>query len=222
MSEIIIKRLAASRSLRLRVYDDGRVVLTAPNFIGQGKIDAFITEHRPWIEERLGKVRSRQEFLTEKRGKLPLRGRDYEFRLTISTNSHGARIKDGQLVVTAPKEDHRIIRAELEKWYRLQAKRHYEQRVPLLADLIGRDLSRVSIRDSRTRWGSCSSRNAISLNWRLIMAPDWVSDYVIFHELAHLTHMNHSKRFWQLVESYFPRYQLAEKWLKHNHQLLYF
>jgi predicted metal-dependent hydrolase len=110
----------------------------------------------------------------------------------------------------------------LEKWYRAQAKKHFEARLPLLADLVNRDVTRVSIRDQRSRWGSCSSRRTISLNWRLIQTPDWVSDYVIYHELAHLTHMNHSKAFWTLVESYQPEYKKAERWLKDHHALLQF
>jgi predicted metal-dependent hydrolase len=80
----------------------------------------------------------------------------------------------------------------------------------------------VTIRSQRTRWGSCSSRKTISLNWRLILTPDWVSDYVIYHELAHLSQMNHSKKFWDLVESYYPQYKKAEHWLTEHHDLLQF
>jgi predicted metal-dependent hydrolase len=79
---------------------------------------------------------------------------------------------------------------------------------------------RVTVRNQRSRWGSCSRRGTISLNWRLVQAPPFVRDYLIFHELAHLREMNHSTRFWQTVAGLCPDYQLAERWLKsHGRQL---
>src|SRR3989338_5484159 len=126
------------------------------------------------------------------------------------------------MIVTSPTETHEKVRKVLESFYLIYAIKYFKTRVPLLADLVNSDVKTVSIRSQRTRWGSCSSRNTISLNWRLIMAPDWVSDYVVYHELAHLTHMNHSKEFWQLVERYVPNHKDAQKWLKDHHALLQF
>jgi len=224
MAEIIkIKRLRASRSLRLRVYGDGSVVVTAPLRVAQSRIDEFIAEHQAWIDEKLANASSKLETLTAERDVLFFRGQEYQFRLAVtSTKKPGVVIQNTHLVVTSPSEDHKTVREILEKWYRRQAEQRFKDRVPLLADLVGRSVVKVTIRDQRTRWGSCSSRNTISLNWRLIMAPDTVSDYVIYHELAHLTHMNHSTRFWQLVADYFPDYKNAERWLKQHHQLLHF
>jgi predicted metal-dependent hydrolase len=144
-------------------------------------------------------------------------------RLTVSQSQKlSVVVVDNRLVVTSPAEDDQVVRPILETWYRSQAKKHFETRLPLLADLVDRDVQRVSIRSQRSRWGSCSSRKTISLNWRLIMAPDWVSDYVIYHELAHLTHMNHSPRFWHLLNSYHNEVKEAEKWLRDHHKLLEF
>ncbi len=223
MSEITIKRLASSRSLRLRVFDDGRVLLTAPACASQKLIDSFLAEHQDWLAEKLSQSNKKQTALTAERDRLFFRGTEYDFRLSISTSKRpGVARVATQIVVTAPSEAHDVVRPILEKWYRSQADLRFTERVPLLADLVGRDVKRVTIRDQRTRWGSCSSRNTISLNWRLIMAPDSVSDYVIYHELAHLTHMNHSNRFWRLVEQYVPDYKNAEAWLKAHHSLLRF
>ncbi len=223
MSEVTIKRLRTSRSLRLRVFDDGRVVLTAPVRAPQRLIDDFLTDHQDWLTEKLAESAVKQSALTAERDQLFFRGQEYQFRLAVSqAKKAGTKLVANQLVVTAPAEDHATVRSLLEKWYRLQATKRFTERVPLLADLVGRDVTRVTIRDQRTRWGSCSSRNTISLNWRLIMAPDSVSDYVIYHELAHLTHMNHSNRFWSLVEQYVPDYKSAETWLKKHQKLLRF
>jgi predicted metal-dependent hydrolase len=89
------------------------------------------------------------------------------------------------------------------------------------ADRYAVSFRRVAIRSQRTRWGSCSRRGTISLNWRLVQAPPWVRDYLIAHELAHLREMNHSRRYWRVVQEFFPAWREAEQWLKrHGRDLL--
>ncbi|MEX2361823.1 MAG: SprT family zinc-dependent metalloprotease [Patescibacteria group bacterium] len=222
LPEIKIKRYRASRSLKLRVIDDGSIVVTAHPFVSERQIHRFVAEHQDWITEKLAVINKNQHHLTANRQSLPFRGKDYAFRLAISRQRPKAELGDTTLTVSAPSESHSVVRSTLEKWYKKQAKVYFEKRVPLLADLVNSDVTRVTIRSQRSRWGSCSSRQTISLNWRLILCPDWVSDYVIYHELAHLTHMNHSRVFWGLVADYFPRYKEAERWLKVHHQLLVF
>ena len=82
------------------------------------------------------------------------------------------------------------------------------------------NVRRVTVRNQRSRWGSCSRRGTISLNWKLIQAPPFVRDYIVLHELMHLRQMNHSARFWREVEVVCPEYKTAEKWLKQNSALL--
>ncbi len=220
---VIVKKIRSSRSLRLRVYDDGRVVLTTPYRVSQSRIDSFLAEHADWINDKVRLVAASRQQLTAERDRLFFRGKEYNFRLSVTTiKKPGVSVSGSDLLVTCPSEDHNEVRKILEKFYRNQAEKRFKERVPLLADLVGREVVRVTIRDQRTRWGSCSSRNTISLNWRLIMAPDTASDYVIYHELAHLTHMNHSSRFWRLVEEYCPDYKISEKWLKVHQKLLQF
>jgi predicted metal-dependent hydrolase len=221
--EIKIKRLRSARRLRLRVMDNGEVVVTCPIRAPQRSIDEFVADNRDWITEHRTIAQTKQGALTAERDRLFFRGVEYNFRLTVSASKKaGVVAEGGKLLVTAKSEAHAVVRELLEKWYRQQAQIHFKKRLPLLADLVNRDVKTVTIRSQRTRWGSCSSRDTISLNWRLIMAPDFVSDYVMYHELAHLTHMNHSSRFWRLVEEYCPNYQQAEKWLKEHHSLLQF
>jgi len=218
-----VKRVRSSRSLKLRVYDDGSVVVTAPPHVRQPVIEGFIEQHRGWIETRLEQVIKQQQALILEKEGLLFRGKQYHLRLGVSSaRQASAKFVGDTLLVSSPTENHAEVRRLIEKLYRKLASAYFGQRVPLLGDLVGKDISNVTIRSQRTRWGSCSSRNTISLNWRLIMAPDWVSDYVIYHELAHLTQMNHSKAFWQLVAAYHKRYKEAEKWLKQHHSLLKF
>ncbi|MEK7202265.1 MAG: SprT family zinc-dependent metalloprotease [Patescibacteria group bacterium] len=220
--KLIFKVVSRSRSISLRVMPDGSVVVTSPRFTPRFVINQFVAKHEDWIREKRGAVVEKLTALVSDREKLFFRGQEYDFLLSISLQKEGVNITNKTLTVTAAEEDHTRVRRVLEKWYRLQAAKHFKERVPLLADLVDSTVKTVSIRSQRTRWGSCSSRNTISLNWRLIMAPDWVSDYVIYHELAHLTHMNHSQQFWQLVEQYVPNHKDAQKWLKDHHSLLQF
>ena len=221
-ADIKVKRYRASRSIKLRVNEDGKVTVTAPPFISERQINKFVEENSGWLAEKLSHVRQKQQHLTAKRENLPFRGKNYRFRLAISPQKPRVILGKDVITVQAPAEDDNIVRQTLEKWYKKQAKDYFETRVPLLADLVNHDIRRITIRSQRTRWGSCSSRQTISLNWRLILCSDWVSDYVIYHELAHLKHMNHSQAFWSLVANYFPRYKEAERWLKQNHNLLLF
>lgn len=100
-------------------------------------------------------------------------------------------------------------------------KAYLVERTNQLAGLHQLKLNNIIIKDQSTRWGSCSTKGNINLNWRLALAPLFVSDYVIAHELAHLTEMNHSSRFWELVKKYLPNYQAGRKWLKEKGHTLH-
>lgn len=104
----------------------------------------------------------------------------------------------------------------LEKRYRNAARTQFEQRCAYYLPYTGGSYSSITVRDQKTRWGSCSSRGTLSFNYRLIFAPPAVLDYVVVHELCHLTHMNHSKEFWNLVGSVMPDYKKHRKWLKEH------
>jgi predicted metal-dependent hydrolase len=112
------------------------------------------------------------------------------------------------------------LRPAIERHLRAVASRELPVRVMELAAKHQLLVQRVTVRNQRSRWGSCSRRATISLNWRLVQTPDFVRDYIILHELAHLREMNHSHQFWREVERLCPEYREAEKWLKANRQLL--
>lgn len=104
----------------------------------------------------------------------------------------------------------------LEKRYRSAARTRFEQRCAHYRPLTGGSYSSITVRDQKTRWGSCSSRGTLSFNYRLIFAPPEILDYVVVHELCHLTHMNHSKDFWNKVGSVMPDYKIRRNWLKEH------
>lgn len=115
---------------------------------------------------------------------------------------------------------HGDLRPTLEAHFLRRAKVELPARTWELAAVTGVEVKEVSVRNQRTRWGSCSSTGVISLNWRLVQTPDFVRDYIIYHELMHLREMNHSARFWAQVADVCPGWQDAELWLKRNGSLL--
>ncbi len=106
--------------------------------------------------------------------------------------------------------------ARLEAFYRKKAREVITSRVEYYSPMIGKPYQGISIRDQKTRWGSCSSKGNLNFNWRLILAPPQVLDYVVVHELCHLLHMDHSPAFWQEVERICPDYKVCRRWLKEN------
>lgn len=123
-----------------------------------------------------------------------------------------------QIIYLTPAETRRL--EMLEKRYRNMARKLLESRVAFFHRFTGGNYHTLAVRDQKTRWGSCSSRGTLSFNYRLIFAPPEVLDYVVVHELCHLTHMNHSKDFWNMVGSVMPDYKKHRKWLReHGHEL---
>ncbi|MBQ7359655.1 MAG: M48 family metallopeptidase [Lachnospiraceae bacterium] len=126
-----------------------------------------------------------------------------------------------KIPVKEPLSPSEMKRAEaLERKFRKAAKEYIPYRVEYFHQFTGGNYTSITIRDQKSRWGSCSSRGTLSFNYRLMMAPTHILDYVVVHELCHLTHMNHSKEFWSMVESIIPDYKECKKWLKeHGNEL---
>lgn len=112
--------------------------------------------------------------------------------------------------------------SELKKFYLQEAEKLIPQRLALWSESMKLYPKKLSLRNQKSRWGSCSAKGTLNINWRLMGAPIEVLDYILVHELSHLRHMNHSEKFWNLVESHYPDYQTSEKWLRDKHQLLKF
>jgi len=140
-------------------------------------------------------------------------------RLEQATNGHSGFIRFGTETVRVSGVETDLRPVVEQHLWRLAAP-ELKSRVLELAALNQIRVQRVTVRNQRSRWGSCSRRGAISLNWRLVQTPEFVRDYIVLHELAHLREMNHSPRFWQEVARLCPSFAEAEKWLKANAGLL--
>lgn len=109
-----------------------------------------------------------------------------------------------------------VIEEAFNRWYKQTAREIIGERLHYYCSITGLACNQVRIKEQKTRWGSCSNRRNLNFNWRLIMAPQWVIDYVIIHEVCHLRYLNHSKEFWDMVGLYMPEYRKAREWLKKN------
>ncbi|MCU0893151.1 MAG: M48 family metallopeptidase [Rhodospirillales bacterium] len=191
---LVIRRHPRARrlTLRLRVDSDG-VVVTIPERAAFADGVALARTNSGWIAERLESRPERVGFCDG--AILPLRGIDHEIR-HAPAGPHWVRVENNRILISGPEAE---LAARLAAWLRRQARGDLERQIGRLAPKIGRPLGRVGVRDTRSRWGSCSAAGALSFSWRLILAPSAVLDYVVAHELAHLAERNHGPRFWALV-----------------------
>ena len=204
-----------ARRYLLRLLPDGTAQVTIPRngtFIEGGK---FAGRQTRWLEVQLQRLKDRPPIQTEW-----VAGHQILFRgelVTIRNLSPGY-VQLGDETVKSGEAAN--LRPGLQRHLHRLAARELPPRVMALAQQHGVVVTGVTVRNQRTRWGSCSRHGRISLNWRLIQTPGFVSDYIILHELMHRRQLNHSARFWQEVERVCPEYQKAERWLKQHSALL--
>ncbi len=203
----------------LRVRDDGSVRLTVPWHGSKREALAFANTRLAWIEKQLNQSAERDgdrrdwEHGTE----ILFRGEHSPLHIESLPGSSRISLAECSFLVRGSGFS---VRDATQRFLWNLAKPELSHRTLELAAAQGLEVRRVSVRNQRSRWGSCSANKTISLNWRLIQTPDEVRDYVIIHELMHLRQLNHSKRFWAHVEAACPEYREAERWLKENAGLL--
>lgn len=154
--------------------------------------------------------------------RLLYRGKRYNIRVFNSkessarVNFNGKRFEVFVNESLGEKERKTLIEGAFKKWLIRTARECIEDRLNYYCKIIGVNYNSMKIKEQRTRWGSCSRKGNLNFNWKLIMSPPWVIDYVVVHELCHLQYMNHSKEYWAMVERYMPSYRKAQEWLKKN------
>ena len=200
------------KTAAIHLSAEGQVVLKVPLRTPDKVLDEMIIGKYPWIVKKQKELHTKrlhkERTQTAMEGQFLYLGKTYTREALLGlVNDNGNPAQD---------TDQRIL-----NWYLIQAMDLFDERMKVLSPLVGAYPKKVTLKDQRSRWGSCSIRGNINLNWRLIMAPQEVIDYVIIHELCHMHHMDHSRAFWHLVGKYAPNYKLAKKWLKlHGHLLM--
>jgi len=216
------------KTMALTISPTGQVRVAAPTRISNREIIDWVSSKANWIAnklEEIDKLRAAQTSREYMPGELfPYLGLDYP--LHIETHNQRTRptadLCCGRLIVATPDNDADIIRGAIEAWYRGRAGEHIQARIDFFRPRLDVSPQRVTIKDQKTRWGSCSSKGNLNFNWRAIMAPLKVVDYIVVHELCHLVHLNHSQDFWKLVSSTLPDYKAGKDWLRKNGRRLSF
>jgi len=203
------RRSPRARRVSLRIDPcGGNVVVTLPPKAGRGAGVALLMTHANWVTDRLAAL---PEAIPFSDGAIvPIA--DAPFRIRhVPRGRGGAWIDGNELLVSGAPE---FLRRRVLDFLRAEARRRLSVLVSTKAAVIELHPRRISLKDTHSRWGSCASDGSLAFSWRLVMAPDTVQDYVVAHEVAHLRHMNHGKRFWALVDRLTPHAATAIPWLR--------
>lgn len=221
-TEVRIIRSSRRKSLALRIKG-GEIEALAALHITEIQIKDFIKLKSDWINKKVIALKarpkfSRKEFISGE--EFLYLGKHYQLQIFdggqkgISIEGDNLKLFFGnQSTLREPR-----IRAGrmLEKWFKQKAEENLSERTAYYAEIMDLKFGDLKVRNYKSQWGSCSSRGDLKYNWRLIMAPLEILDYVVVHELSHIKHHNHSKAYWALVENHMPDYKLRRKWLREN------
>ncbi len=206
--EITLRRSRRSRRLSLRVSSlDGKVTMTIPERMDQRTAQKFAVEREGWLRKTLQNQHPPSVVCAG--GVIPFEGR--ELRIEEGPR-RGARLEGDILHVS----NGRSVAASVKGFLKAHARERLAVASDHYAEKVGRRFKQIVLRDTRSRWGSCSSDGRLMYSWRLVMAPPDVLDYVAAHEVAHLVHLDHSPAFWSLVAEICPDYRAHRTWLREN------
>jgi predicted metal-dependent hydrolase len=205
--EFRVRRSPRARRVRVSVDGSGEVEVVLPKRAPERAAAQAVGELGPWIERRRRTLARAAAEIARPEGTVPFLGQD--LRLVPQPGRERVHRRGDELLV--PKRD---TAAALERWYRRQARAEIAPRLDAAVARAGTSYTGLTIRGQKTRWASCSSTGHMSFNWRLLLAPEAVLDYVVEHEVCHLERMDHSPRFWALLESRVPDWRAHARWLR--------
>jgi len=211
-------RSRRARHYIIRVQQDGSVRATVPRVGSIKEARSFAERNADWFAKQLQKRQQKPPHPATWQHGTEILYRGEKVQLVVSPNPDGHRVQFGDQTLHVPHAAN--VRLVIERRLRKLATSELIARTLALAKLHGLAVKRITIRNQRSRWGSCSWRRTVSLNWRLIQMPDTVRDYIVLHELAHTREHNHSVRFWRLVEELCPNYRPAKLWINQHRGVL--
>ena len=205
-----VRRAARAKRVRVRVDAERGVEVVLPPRAPERAAAAAVAELAPWIERRLAELAGARARLGREHGWLPYL--DGRLALVVEPERRRVHREGDALLVPAGA----AARPAIERWYRRAARSELTRRLDAATAQVGTRYGRLAVRNQRTRWASCASGGAMSFNWRLLLAPERVLDYVVWHEVCHLEVADHSPRFWALLEARCPGWREPAAWLREN------
>ena len=207
--EVHLKQSARARRFSLRVSRlDGKVTLSMPARAREGEALAFLKGNEGWLRQTLSKLPGAAVQVVGPGSVIPVEGEEL---VVTPAKGRAVRVEGGQLLVPGREE---TMGPRVAAWLKVLARDRLALASLRYAALVGRGYSALAIRDTRSRWGSCSPDGRLMYSWRLIMAPPAVLDYVAAHEVAHLVELNHSPAYWKIVTSICPDWKDHRAWLR--------
>ena len=213
--DIFPKINSRSKNIKITVSCNKKIQLIIPSRISYKSALEFLLRNKIWVVNKLANM---PENITITDGsKITILGEELYVHYTNELRGY-TNIEGNQIKISG---DAQLIFSKLVLFIKNMLKKEIEDYALKIADNLGVKYSKISIKDTTTRWGSCSSDGNLSFSWRLALSPRFVMQYVVVHEICHLVEFNHSKKFWDLVASVFPDYKTAIKFLKYNGKILH-
>jgi hypothetical protein len=208
------------KTYEIKIDPTGKVILKAPQKAKEKDILKIVQSKEKWIKDKLRLLKKMEEAKKEYiDGEIFLYlGKGYPLQLIIDHDIKKPIVKlaEDKLMIVISSKDPEVIKGAMEEWYRVKAIEKIKDRINYFQKYFQVKPNAIRIKNQKTRWGSCSSKRNLNFNFRCIMAPEGIIDYLVVHEMCHLVHMNHSKLFWNLVEEILPNYKERRMWLKNN------
>lgn len=220
----IIRRQRKSVEIQIDSVNGFRVI--APKRLAEKAIMHLLEPRKEWIYEKMLEIEQAQAFRVVKNyadGEIFLiLGIEYPLEIQIEPNRKRsvAVVENEKIIVRAPESSRDLIRTAVLTFYKKLAREEIERRIEPILKSLGVTCTRIAIKDQKRRWGSCSHLGNLNFNWRCVMMPEPVFEYIIAHEVCHLVHLNHSKAYWDLLETVCPYDKQAKLWLKQMGMLL--
>lgn len=203
------------KSLRLELTDASQLQVKVPLGLPESEIQRFLSKNAAWIQKAAHAARQTRPAL-EDGARLFWLGRAVTLAVTASLRKPSIRLLEDKLAVNLYAPRPQPLERMLRQWYAQEAARLLAQKTAQWCAAMGTSVSRIAIKEQKTRWGSCSAKGNVNYNWRIVMAPERIVDYLVVHELAHRFELNHSAAFWARVAVHCPDYADRRRWLRDN------
>ena len=207
---IFFEKKVSALSIKLRVNSKKEIFLTAPLFCAERTAVSFLKQHWDWLERQLNHIPDACYFVPEM--KIDIFGEKVLLQKAPACRRQ-TFLENNVLYVSG---DISFFHRRVKDYLKKKALLYFEEEAIKKAAILGEKIAKVTIKDTSSRWGSCSSRKNLNFCWRLILAPSYVAEYIVAHEVAHLREMNHSIAFWKVVDLLTENRRIAERWLKKN------
>lgn len=210
------------KTLAIEVETNGKVNVVAPMGVSEEKIIKKVKSKAKWIVQKQYEVRNinvnkinREAVNGESYLYL---GRNYTLQLMIKEDTNKIEVKlfRGKFIVITPSKDEEKIKLALEEWYREKTLQKINDRIKYYKHFFNKEPKTIKVKEQKKRWASCTSKNELLFNWRCAMAPAYIIDYIVVHEMCHMYHKDHSKEFWNMVSNVMPDYEGRREWLRDN------